>query len=136
MVNYSLDTTFAALADPTRRAILAKLASAECTISELAEPFDMSLPAVSKHVRVLEHAGLLVREIDGRVHRCNIDPEPIASAASWIDDMRHFWESRLGSLADYLNQMEDSWQEKSSKSGEPTPRRPRKSSGHGPTRKK
>jgi DNA-binding transcriptional ArsR family regulator len=108
LVNYSLDTTFSALADPTRRAILARLASGECTISELAEPFEMSLPAVSKHVRVLEHAGLLVREIDGRVHRCNIDPEPIAGAASWLDEMRHFWESRLGSLADYLNQMEDS----------------------------
>ncbi len=133
MVNYSLDTTFAALADPTRRAILARLASGECTISELAEPFDMSLPAVSKHVRVLEHARLLVREVDGRVHRCNIDPQPIVSAASWIDEMRHFWETRLSALADYLDQMEDSGQEKDSKSGERTRRRRKRSSKHGKT---
>lgn len=107
-----LDSTFAALADPTRRAMLARLAGGECSISELAEPFEMSLPAVSKHVRVLENAGLLVREKDGRVHRCNIDPAPITAAMSWLEDMRHFWESRLGALADYLENIEETaWPE-------------------------
>jgi DNA-binding transcriptional ArsR family regulator len=147
LVNYSseLDTTFAALSDPTRRAMLARLATRECSIGELAEPFDMSLPAISKHVRVLEDAGLLVREKDGRVHRCNIDPKPIAAAASWLADMRQFWESRLGALADYLESTEDEgWPDpkqvqsraRVSKSGNDSQRRPKKSSGPGPTRKK
>jgi DNA-binding transcriptional ArsR family regulator len=146
LVNYSssvLDTTFAALADPTRRAMLARLASGECSISELAEPFEISLPAVSKHVRVLEDAGLLVRERDGRVHRCNIDPAPIAAATAWLEDMRRFWESRLDALAGYIDQLEETeWPEpkqdpqRASKSGGSTKRRPPKSSGRGPTRKR
>jgi DNA-binding transcriptional ArsR family regulator len=146
LVHYSssvLDSTFAALADPTRRAMLARLAGGECSISELAEPFEMSLPAVSKHVRVLENAGLLVREKDGRVHRCNIEPAPITAAMSWLEDMRHFWESRLGALADYLENIEEkAWLEPkqdpqpASRSEKPSPRRPPKSSGRGPTRKR
>jgi DNA-binding transcriptional ArsR family regulator len=105
MVNYSnapLDATFAALADPTRRAILARLANGEATVTELAEPFPFSLPAVSKHLRVLESAGLLKREIDGRIHRCRLAPEPMRTAAQWIDHYRVFWERQFDTLANYL----------------------------------
>jgi DNA-binding transcriptional ArsR family regulator len=103
MVNYSpLDATFSALADPTRRAILARLAQGEATVSELAEPFDVSLPAVSKHLRVLQSAGLLQREIDGRIHRCRLAAQPMKDAAAWIETYRVFWEAQLESLARYL----------------------------------
>ncbi len=110
MVNYSqpsagaelLDATFGALADPTRRAILARLALGEATVTELATPFDVSLPAVSKHLRVLESAGLLRREIDGRVHRCRLAALPMKDAAAWIETYRAFWETQLDALARYL----------------------------------
>jgi DNA-binding transcriptional ArsR family regulator len=105
MVYYStapLDATFAALSDPTRRAILARLAQGEATVSQLAEPFPFSLPAVSKHLRVLESAGLLKREIDGRIHRCRLAPEPMKTAAQWIDHYRVFWEKQFDALARYL----------------------------------
>jgi DNA-binding transcriptional ArsR family regulator len=110
MVNYSeafagtepLDATFGALADPTRRAILARLARGEATVTELAKPFDVSLPAVSKHLRVLESAGLLRREIDGRIHRCRLAPAPMKEAAAWIATYRAFWEAQLDALANYL----------------------------------
>jgi DNA-binding transcriptional ArsR family regulator len=105
MVNYSgapLDATFGALADPTRRALLARLAQGEATVTELAKPFDVSLPAVSKHLRVLESAGLLQREIDGRVHRCRLAAEPMKDASAWIEKYRAFWESQFDVLARYL----------------------------------
>jgi DNA-binding transcriptional ArsR family regulator len=109
MVNYSvashntpLDATFGALADPTRRAILARLARGGATVTELAAPFDVSLPAVSKHLRVLESAGLLHREIDGRIHRCRLAPRPMKDAAAWIETYRVFWEGQLDALANYL----------------------------------
>jgi DNA-binding transcriptional ArsR family regulator len=105
MVNYSgapLDATFGALADSTRRAILARLARGEAMVTELAEPFDMSLPAISKHLRVLESAGLLHRTIDGRVHHCRLAAEPMKDAAAWIAQYRAFWESQLDALAKYL----------------------------------
>jgi DNA-binding transcriptional ArsR family regulator len=105
MVNYSqaaLDQAFGALADPTRRAILARLARGEATVTELAAPFRVSLPAVSKHLRVLESAGLLKRQIDGRVHRCRLAAEPMKGAAEWIDTYRVFWESQFDELAKYL----------------------------------
>jgi DNA-binding transcriptional ArsR family regulator len=109
MVNYStaaadapLDATFGALADPTRRAILMRLALGEATVTELAAPFDVSLPAVSKHLRVLESAGLLRREIDGRIHRCRLAPQPMKDAAAWIETYRSFWESQFDALAQYL----------------------------------
>ena len=88
MVNYStaaLDSTFGALADPTRRAILGRLARGEAIVTELAEPFRVSLPPISKHVRVLEAAGLLEREVDGRVHRCRLAAQPMKNAAAWIE---------------------------------------------------
>jgi DNA-binding transcriptional ArsR family regulator len=107
MVNYSynsLDKTFAALADPTRRAILARLARGEASVTELAEPFSISLPAISKHLRVLEKAGLLAREREGRVHRCRLVVEPMKDAAEWIAFYQRFWEGQFDALADYLNE--------------------------------
>jgi DNA-binding transcriptional ArsR family regulator len=94
----SLDETFAALADPTRREILGTLAEGERTVSELAEPFEMSLPAISKHLGVLERAGLITRERQGRVRRCSLEPEPLADALEWIAAYGRFWEERLDSL--------------------------------------
>lgn len=105
MVNYpsrSLDSTFAALADPTRRAILARLARGETSVTKLARPFDMSLPAVSKHLRVLEHAGLIRRQQEGRVHRFRFVAGPMKDAAIWIERYRRFWEGRFEALAEYL----------------------------------
>src|SRR5438552_3127991 len=108
MVNYchapnaTLDCVFGALSDNTRRAILARLAQGEATVSELAEPFNVSLPAVSKHLRVLESAGLLRREIDGRVHRCRLSPQPMQEAARWIEHYRAFWEEQFDALAKFL----------------------------------
>ena len=108
MVNYSepLDATFAALADGTRRAILARLALGETSVTELARPFSMSLPAVSKHLRVLEKAGLLNREKDGRVHRCQIEAAPMKAASDWIARYQNFWEERLDALDRYLKESE------------------------------
>jgi DNA-binding transcriptional ArsR family regulator len=105
MVNYStaLDATFSALADPTRRAILVRLARGECSVTALAKPFDVSLPAISKHLRVLERAGLLARRKDGRVHRCRLVTRPLKEAEEWITRHRQFWEQRLDALAEYLN---------------------------------
>ena len=100
----ALDATFSALADPTRRAILARLSQGEAKVTELAEPFDMSLPAVSKHLTVLERAGLLVRERDGRVRRCRIEAAPLQEASDWIETYRVFWENQLDSLARYLGE--------------------------------
>ena len=105
MVKYQSDPLseiFGALADPTRRAILARLALGESSVGELAEPFEMSLPAVSKHLGVLETAGLVQREKQGRVRRCQLDGRPLEAAATWIEPYRQFWETRLDSLARYL----------------------------------
>lgn len=107
MVKYShdpLSKVFRALADPTRRAILARLASGERTVGELAEPFAMSLPAVSKHLNVLQDAGLLQRERDGRIRRCQLDPLPLRGAADWIETYRIFWEAQLDQLERYLQE--------------------------------
>lgn len=98
----ALDSTFAALSDATRRGILARLATGEASVTELAKPYDMSLPAVSKHLRVLESAGLVARSKDGRVHRCRLEAAPMKSAADWIAHYRQFWEAQLDSLQRYL----------------------------------
>lgn len=106
MVKYkedNLDATFSALSDPTRRAILARLAKGEAQVTELAEPFGISLPAVSKHLKVLEKAELIKRHKDGRIHRFTVNPNPIDSAKSWIETYQHFWEQQLDSLAAYLD---------------------------------
>ena len=100
-----LSTTFAALADPTRRAILARLALGECSVTELAEPFDMSMPAVSKHLRVLEHAGLIARGRDAQWRPCRIEAGPLKDVADWTERYRHVWEQRLDRLDNYLQQM-------------------------------
>ena len=105
MVKYTsrtLDKTFSALSDPTRRAILARLAEGDATVSELAAPFAMSLPAISKHLRVLEQAGLVERTKNGRVHRLHLVAQPLHDAAAWIAHYQHFWEQPLEVLADYL----------------------------------
>jgi DNA-binding transcriptional ArsR family regulator len=111
MVNRStaaLDATFGALADPTRRAIVAQLSRRpDSSVGDLARPFDVSLPAISRHLRVLERAGLLARAKDGRVHRCRLVPEPMESAAAWIERHRKFWEGRLDALQRFLENGED-----------------------------
>jgi DNA-binding transcriptional ArsR family regulator len=100
-----LDTTFAALADPTRRAILARLTSGDATVLELAEPFDMSLPAISKHLKVLERAGLISRGRDAQRRPCRIQGAPLKEATEWIDQYRRFWEGSFDRLDDYLKEM-------------------------------
>jgi len=105
MVKYNdseLDKVFHALSDTTRRAILARLTTGDVQVSELAEPFEMSLPAISKHLNVLEKAGLLHRHKDGRIRRCELKAEPLESASDWIKYYQQFWETRLDSLAEYL----------------------------------
>ena len=97
-----LSTTFAALADPTRRAILARLISGECSVSELAEPFDMSLPAVSKHLHVLERAGLISRGREAQWRPCRLEAGPIKQVADWTERYREIWEGRLDRLDAYL----------------------------------
>ena len=110
MVKYSsdeLDAVFSALGDPTRRAILARLALGEASVGDLAAPHDMSLPAVSKHLGVLEAAGLLRREKDGRVVRCRLEAAPLQDAAAWILEYRQFWAEQLDALGAYLEGLQD-----------------------------
>ncbi len=101
-----LNGVFHALADPTRRSMVARLACGPATIGELGEPYDMTKPAVTKHIKVLERAGLLTREIDGRLHRCTIDPRPLAEAGHWVSEVRAFWEDRFDDLANYLDSIQ------------------------------
>jgi DNA-binding transcriptional ArsR family regulator len=100
-----LSTTFAALADPTRRAILARLLLGECSVGELAEPFEMSMPAVSKHLRVLEHAGLIAQRRDAQWRRCRIKGGPLKEVSDWTDRYRQVWEERLDRLEEYVQQL-------------------------------
>jgi DNA-binding transcriptional ArsR family regulator len=101
----SLSATFAALADPTRRAILARLASGEASVTELAEPFAMSMPAVSKHLKVLERAGLVVRGREAQWRPRRLEPAPLKEAARWVGGYRKFWEANFERLDDYLVEM-------------------------------
>ena len=100
-----LSATFAALADPTRRAILARLASGEAAVTELAEPFDMSLPAISKHLKVLENAGLIARGRDAQYRPCRLDAGPLRDIAGWIDHYRRHWEQSFDKLDAYLRDL-------------------------------
>src|SRR5512134_3471070 len=100
-----LDATFAALADPTRRAILARLASGDCSVMELAEPFAMSQPAISKHLKVLERAGLVSRGRDAQRRPCRIEAQPLAEANEWIERYREFWEGHFQQLDALLEEM-------------------------------
>ena len=104
VTSHRLDLTFAALADPTRRAILAQLATGEATVGDLAAPFRVSRPAISKHLRVLERAGLVQRAREGRVSRCELDAGPMREAAEWIETYRAFWSGQLDSLQRYIEQ--------------------------------
>ena len=100
-----LSLTFAALANPTRRAILARLAQGEATVNELAEPFNMSLPAISKHIRVLERAGLIVQGQKAQYRPCTIDVTPLEEVSRWTEQYRHIWETRFDQMGDYINQL-------------------------------
>jgi DNA-binding transcriptional ArsR family regulator len=106
VVNYSqrLDTTFSALADPTRRAILAALCGGQASVTELAQPHSMSLPAVMKHLRVLEEAGLVSQEKVGRIRHCRLAVQPLQQASEWLSHYRIFWENQLNALDRYLTQ--------------------------------
>ena len=97
-----LDRVFAAISDPTRRAILAALAQEPATITEIARPFPVSLNAISKHIQVLERAGLVKREVVGREHRCRLDPAPLRKASAWLEHYRRFWNLRLDALERHL----------------------------------
>jgi len=101
-----LSATFAALADPTRRAILARLALGETSVSTLAEPFEMSLPAISKHLKVLEKAGLIARGKDAQWRPCRLEPAALQDVDTWLDRYRHFWAASLDRLGDYLESLQ------------------------------
>jgi len=98
-----LSTTFSALADPTRRAIVARLAQGSATVNELAGPFDISLPAISRHLKVLEGAGLIRREVEAQKRRCHLRPEALKNAEDWIEGHRRFWSENFDKLDAYLN---------------------------------
>ena len=102
----TLSVTFAALADPTRRAILARLASGACSVTELAQPFEMSMPAVSKHLRVLERAGLVARGREAQWRPCHLEATPLKEVSEWAEQYRHVWEWRLDRLGSYLQQLQ------------------------------
>ncbi len=102
----SISNTFSALADPTRRAILARLALGETSVTELAEPFEMSMPAVSKHLRVLEQAGLISRGREAQFRPCKLNPEPLKKAAGWLEEYRQFWEQSFDRLDSYLQTLQ------------------------------
>ena len=101
-----LDATFSALADPTRRAILGRLATGETTVTDLAEPFDMSLPAISKHLKVLERAGLIARGRDAQWRPCRLDPAPLKEVAQWLEQYRQFWEQSFDRLESFLSELQ------------------------------
>jgi DNA-binding transcriptional ArsR family regulator len=106
MTSDRLSSTFAALSDPTRRAILARLALGETSVSKLAEPFEMSLPAVSKHLKVLERAGLITRGRDAQMRPCKIEVNALKEADDWLEEYRRLWEQRLDRLEDYLQTLQ------------------------------
>lgn len=112
MMDDQLSATFAALADPTRRAILARLASGECSVTELSEPFEMSMPAVSKHLRVLERAGLIARGREAQWRPCRLDPAPLKDVAAWVERYRAIWEGRLDRLDTYLTELKKKKEQK------------------------
>jgi DNA-binding transcriptional ArsR family regulator len=118
----SLDTTFFALADPTRRAILARLASGEASVNELARPFDVSLPAISKHLKVLERAGLIERGRDAQRRPCRLVPAQLKAVSDWAEQYRRFWEESLDRLDEYLRELQ---------AAEAAPRAAKKERAHG-----
>jgi DNA-binding transcriptional ArsR family regulator len=111
-----LTATFAALADPTRRAILTRLAAGEASVTEVAEPFEMSLPAVSKHLKVLERAGLIERARQAQWRPCRLQAQPLKEVVDWLQRYREFWEESFDRLDDYLQELESAKEEKDGKS--------------------
>ncbi|SIM62791.1 ArsR/SmtB family transcription factor [Micromonospora cremea] len=107
MTTDPVSTVFAALADPTRRAILARLATGEATVNELAEPFPISVQAISKHLNVLERAGLIVRTREAQWRRCRLDPAPLRTLAEWVEQYRRLWDARYDTLDDYLRDLKE-----------------------------
>lgn len=107
MTSDQLSATFAALADPTRRAILSRLASGEASVTELAEPFEMSMPAVSKHLKVLERAGLITRGREAQWRPCRLETAPLKDISEWVERYREIWEQRFNRLDDYLRGMQE-----------------------------
>jgi DNA-binding transcriptional ArsR family regulator len=103
-----LSTTFSALADPTRRAILARLSSGEASVTELAKPFEMTLPGISKHLKVLERAGLIARGREAQWRPCRIEAGPLKDVSNWVEHYRHFWEQSFDRLDDYLMKLKNS----------------------------
>jgi DNA-binding transcriptional ArsR family regulator len=106
VITDALSATFGALADPTRRAILARLSLGETSVTELAEPFAMSLPAVSKHLKVLERAGLIARSREAQWRPCRLAPEPLKDATDWLEEFRRFWDESLDRLAEHLRELQ------------------------------
>jgi DNA-binding transcriptional ArsR family regulator len=120
-----LSVTFAALADPTRRAILARLALGEATVTELAEPFDMSLPGISKHLKVLQRAGLIEQGRQAQWRPCRLTPEPLRGVADWVDHYRRYWEESFERLDAYLREVQDNQQQAKGEDDERDPNRSR-----------
>jgi DNA-binding transcriptional ArsR family regulator len=120
----SLSTTFAALADPTRRAILARLALGEATVSELAAPFDMSLPGISKHLRVLQRAGLIEQGRQAQWRPCRLAPAPLREVAGWVEQYRRHWEESFERLSDYLRELQDNQEQAKGDDDDSDPNRP------------
>ena len=114
-----MSTTFAALADPTRRAILARLADGEASVTEIAEPFAMTLPAVSKHLKVLERAGLITRGREAQWRPCRLEAEPLRDVAVWVEEYRRHWEERLDRLDEYLKELQAKRMESKEEHDEP-----------------
>jgi DNA-binding transcriptional ArsR family regulator len=106
MATDQLSTTFAALADPTRRAILARLSRGEATVTELAEPFALSLPAISKHLKVLQHAGLVTQGRKAQWRPCRLEAAPLREVAAWMEEYRQFWDESFDRLDDYLQELQ------------------------------
>jgi DNA-binding transcriptional ArsR family regulator len=115
MASDHLTTTFAALADPTRRAILARLISGEASVTQLAEPFAMSMPAVSKHLKVLERAGLITRGREAQWRPCRLEPGPLKGVSDWVEHYRRFWTESFDRLGDYLREVQKEAQKKAQK---------------------
>jgi len=117
MLEDELSALFGALADPTRRAILARLAEGEASVNELAEPFAISLPAISRHLKVLERAGLIERGRNAQYRPCRIRPEGLATASGWLDGYRQLWEDRFGQLDEYLKRLQEQAEAKEQNDG-------------------
>ena len=125
MPNDPLSTTFAALADPTRRAILARLAQGEATVTELAEPFDMSLPGISKHLRVLQRAGLIEQGRQAQWRPCRLQAEPLKDVHGWVEQYRRHWEESFERLDAYLRELQDKQEQGKGSDHDDDPHRPR-----------